>query len=159
MINNPVHETARVWTRGNHTARAIQTSCAKLARLLGIVGMVLVAAGMLLLAQSALAGGFTFSRGFNEPGNILIADQFNNRIIEVSIFTRQIVWQYPGPNTNVADQLTGPNSAELLENGHILIADQGNNRAIEVSRAHVILRTFSAGNTANIVAFASRLAD
>ncbi|SPE49970.1 exported hypothetical protein [Verrucomicrobia bacterium] len=88
--------------------------------------------------------------------HVLITDQANNRIIEVTLGKR-IVWQYPGSNTNASDQLSSPNSAELLENGHILISDQGNNRAIEVSRGDVILKTFTAGGTANIVAFASRL--
>ena len=88
--------------------------------------------------------------------DVLITDQANNRIIEVNM-ARKIVWQYPGSNTNEADQLNGPNSAELLENGHILIADQGNNRAIEVTRGDEIVKTFTAGGTVNIVAFASRL--
>lgn len=88
--------------------------------------------------------------------DVLITDQANNRIIEVSM-AKKIVWQYPGSNTNDTDQLVGPNSAELLENGHILIADQGNNRAIEVTRKDQIVRAFSAGGTANTVAFASRL--
>jgi hypothetical protein len=88
--------------------------------------------------------------------HVLITDQANNRIIEVNL-AKKIVWQYPGSNTNDADQLNGPNSAELLDNGHILIADQGNNRAIEVTRGDKIVRTFTAGGTANIVAFASRL--
>ena len=88
--------------------------------------------------------------------HVLITDQANNRIIEVNM-AKKIVWQYPGSNTNDADQLNGPNSAELLENGHILIADQGNNRAIEVTRGDKIVKTFTAGGTANIVAFASRL--
>ena len=88
--------------------------------------------------------------------DILITDQANNRIIEVNM-KKKIVWQYPGSNTNAADQLNGPNSAELLENGRILIADQGNNRAIEVTRGDEIVRTFTAGGTVNIVAFASRL--
>ena len=88
--------------------------------------------------------------------HVLITDQANNRIIEVNL-KKQIVWQYPGSNTNDADQLDGPNSAELLANGHILIADQGNNRAIEVTRGDQIVETFSAGGTANTVAFASRL--
>jgi len=88
--------------------------------------------------------------------HVLITDQANNRIIEVNL-AKKIVWQYPGSNTNEADQLNGPNSAELLENGHILIADQGNNRAIEVTRGDTIVRTFTAGGTVNIVAFASRL--
>jgi hypothetical protein len=88
--------------------------------------------------------------------HVLITDQANNRIIEVNL-RKKIVWQYPGSNTNESDQLNGPNSAELLENGHILISDQGNNRAIEVTRGDQIVRTFTAGGTANIVAFASRL--
>jgi hypothetical protein len=88
--------------------------------------------------------------------HVLITDQANNRIIEVNL-KKKIVWQYPGSNTNDADQLSGPNSAELLENGHILIADQGNNRAIEVTRGDQIVKTFTAGDTVNIVAFASRL--
>jgi hypothetical protein len=88
--------------------------------------------------------------------DVLITDQANNRIIEVNL-RKKIVWQYPGSNTNMADQLSGPNSAELLENGNILIADQGNNRAIEVTRADEIVKTLTAGGTVSIVAFASRL--
>jgi hypothetical protein len=88
--------------------------------------------------------------------HVLITDQANNRIIEVTL-AKKIVWQYPGSNTDPADQLNGPNSAELLEKGHILIADQGNSRAIEVTRGGEIVRTFTAGGTVNTVAFASRL--
>ena len=88
--------------------------------------------------------------------HVLITDQGNNRIIEVNL-RKQIVWQYPGSNMNPADQLNSPNSAELLENGNILITDENNNRAIEVTRDDRIHRTFTAGGTANIVAFASRL--
>jgi hypothetical protein len=88
--------------------------------------------------------------------HVLITDQANNRIIEVNLH-KQIVWQYPGSNTNDSDQLNGPNSAELLENGHILIADQGNSRAIEVTRGDQIVNTLSAGGTVDTLAFASRL--
>jgi hypothetical protein len=88
--------------------------------------------------------------------HVLITDQGNNRIIEVNL-RKQIVWQYPGPNTNAADQLNSPNSAELLENGHILIADENNNRAIEVTRAHQVVKSFSFHTQVGAVAFASRL--
>ncbi|MDE0853775.1 MAG: hypothetical protein OSA97_05070, partial [Nevskia sp.] len=44
------------------------------ARLAACVG---AAACLLSLATAAAAGGF------NTPGNILIADQFNNRVIEI----------------------------------------------------------------------------
>lgn len=88
--------------------------------------------------------------------HVLITDQGNNRIIEVNL-RKQIVWQYPGSNTNSGDQLNSPNSAELLENGHVLIADENNNRAIEVTHADVVVRTFTASGTLGACAFASRL--
>lgn len=90
--------------------------------------------------------------------HVLITDQGNNRIIEVNL-RKQIVWQYPGSNTNDADQLNSPNSAELLENGHILIADENNNRAIEVTRGDVIVNTYTATGTLGACAFASRLSN
>jgi hypothetical protein len=88
--------------------------------------------------------------------HVLITDQGNNRIIEVNL-AKKIVWQYPGSNTNAADQLNSPNSAELLENGRILIADENNSRVIEVTRHDQIVRTFTASGTLGPVAFASRL--
>jgi hypothetical protein len=91
------------------------------------------------------------------PNNhVLITDQGNNRIIEVTLF-KKIVWQYPGSNSNPSDQLDSPNSAELLENGHILISDENNSRALEVTRGDMIVKTFTAGGTVNTLAFASRL--
>ncbi len=90
--------------------------------------------------------------------HVLITDQGNNRIIEVNL-RKEIVWQYPGSNTNPADQLNSPNSAELLDNGHILISDENNNRAIEVTRDDQIVKTFTAGGTVGPVAFSSRLAN
>jgi hypothetical protein len=88
--------------------------------------------------------------------HVLITDQGNNRIIEVNL-DKQIVWQYPGGNTNDADQLNSPNSAELLKNGHILIADENNSRVIEVTRDDQTVATYTAGGTLGTVAFASRL--
>lgn len=89
---------------------------------------------------------------------ILIADQANQRVIEVTL-GKKIVWQYG--QTGVAgagpDQLSDPNSAELLDNGDVLIADEGNNRAIEVDRKGRIVVAFTGHGTFNGVAFASRL--
>jgi len=90
--------------------------------------------------------------------HVLITDQGNNRIIEVNM-RKEIVWQYPGSNTNPADLLNSPNSAELLDNGHILISDENNNRAIEVTRDDQIVKMFTAGGTVGAVAFSSRLAN
>jgi PQQ-like domain len=91
--------------------------------------------------------------------HVLITDQGNQRIIDVSIASHRIVWQYgtTGVNGNGPDELNSPNSAELLENGHILISDENNNRAIEVDRHKHIIATFSAGGTVSGVAFSSRL--
>jgi hypothetical protein len=68
--------------------------------------------------------------------HVLITDQANERIIEVDVATKQIVWQYgtTGVTGNGDNQLNNPNCAELLANGHILICDENNNRAIEVKR-------------------------
>jgi hypothetical protein len=92
-------------------------------------------------------------------GDVLITDQGNNRVIEVTK-AKGIAWQYPVSTTPAADQLNNPNSAELLANGHILIADENNNRAIEVTRDHKIVATFEGKVGTEIisgVAFASRL--
>jgi len=91
---------------------------------------------------------------------VLITDQANERIIEVSL-EKKILWQYgqTGVSGIGFNQLNNPNSAELLANGHILISDENNNRAIEVDRAHHIIATFTADGSASGVAFASRLND
>src|SRR4030088_2182556 len=62
--------------------------------------------------------------GFNEPGNILISDQFNNRALEVNR-NKQTVWSFgsnnpslcnPGPGT-----IIGLNDAERLGDGFTLL--------------------------------------
>ncbi len=94
-------------------------------------------------------------------GDVLITDQGNARVIEVTP-DHKIVWQYGQTGVTGAgpDQLNNPNSAELLNNGHVLIADENNNRVIEVTRDHRIVWQY--GNPAdtsilNGAAFASRL--
>ena len=66
--------------------------------------------------------------GFNRSGNILISDQFNNRVIEVGA-DKQIVFQFgsndptlcnPGPGAIIA-----PNDAERLAGGRTLIPGTG----------------------------------
>ena len=90
-------------------------------------------------------------------GDVLITDQGNQRVIEVTRH-KKIVWQYgTGATGSGFNELSNPNSAELLTNGHVLISDENNDRAIEVNKAHQIVATFSAGVTVSGVAFASRL--
>src|SRR5260370_23052519 len=51
---------------------------------------------------------------FNHRGNILITDQFNNRVIEIDP-AGKIVWHFGnGPNDFSANSLVGTNSAEPL---------------------------------------------
>ena len=105
--------------------------------------------------QAAFLSGFPGHPGFH----VIIADQGNQRIILVRLLTGQIDWQYgtTGIVGNGPNQLSSPNSAELLENGHILIADENNNRVIEITPAGAIVATFTAGGTLGAAAFASRL--
>jgi hypothetical protein len=52
--------------------------------------------------------------GFNQPGNILITDQFNNRVIEISP-SGSIVWQFGnGPGDTSANAIAGTNDAERI---------------------------------------------
>jgi hypothetical protein len=102
-----------------------------------------------------------FLSGFpRHPGfHVMITDQANERVIVVNLFTKAVDWQYgtTGVVGNSPNQLSNPNSAELLENGHILIADENNNRVIEVNVDKHIVRTFTGSGTVNGAAFASRL--
>ncbi len=61
-----------------------------------------------------------------ENGNILIADEANNRAIEVNL-GMQIVKQFTAGGT-----LNGVAFASRLPNGNTLITDAGNNRIVEV---------------------------
>jgi hypothetical protein len=100
--------------------------------------------------------------------HVLITDQANERIIEVDVATKGIVWQYgtTGVSGNGPNQLNNPNCAELLENGHVLICDENNNRAFEVEPTPPlggnIVWQYGSGDPNNNepvsgVAFASRL--
>jgi hypothetical protein len=62
---------------------------------------------------------------FNRAGNVLIADQFNNRVIEVST-TGTIVWTFgSGSATAGPTAIVAPNDAERIPNGRTLIAGTG----------------------------------
>jgi hypothetical protein len=70
----------------------------------------LVTMGVILCTGAiANAGG-----EFNSPGNILITDQFNNRVIEIDQ-TGKIVWHFGnGPNDVSANSIVGTNDAERV---------------------------------------------
>jgi hypothetical protein len=76
-------------------------------------------AAAILSAGIVLATGTTLRADehheFNEKGNIVIADQFNNRVVEIDPETHKVVWQFgdgadkPGPNS-----IVGTNDAERV---------------------------------------------
>ena len=68
----------------------------------------------LLTAASALSAQAQGS-GFNTPGNVLISDQFNNRLIEVNPDTNEVVWTF-GDGSSVAGptSVVGVNDAQRI---------------------------------------------
>jgi len=75
-------------------------------------------------ASAALAAGGT-EGGFNQPGNVLIADQFNNRVVELDGLN-DIVWHFGnGPNDVSATSIVGTNDAQRVPGGLTLMAGTG----------------------------------
>src|ERR1700730_7823209 len=74
---------------------------------------ILLAGSVAVLSVSAPAQ--SINPKFNRPGNLLIADQFNNRVVEGDPSTNGVVWQFgdgsvtPGPHSVV-----GTNDAERI---------------------------------------------
>lgn len=80
--------------------------------------------GVMALASIASADNARLSREFNERGNITIADQFNNRVIEVDP-SGNIVWSFGrGPNDFSAKSIIGCNDAQRVGN-YTLMAGTG----------------------------------
>src|SRR5258708_33456272 len=95
----------------------------------------LITMGLLIAIVGSSCGGSTQSSQsippkdhFNAPGNILISDQCNNRVVEVTP-DGHIVWTFgsgnptlcnPGPGANI-----GLNDAERLSGGLTLLAGSG----------------------------------
>jgi len=80
----------------------------------------LVAAGVactpFIVAVSASAGTGRLADEYNDPGNIVIADQFNNRVVEIDR-GHHVVWQF-GDGSYVAGphSVVGPNDVERVGN-------------------------------------------
>jgi hypothetical protein len=75
---------------------------------------VLITIGIMVLANTVSADNPRLNREFNEPGNTLIADQFNNRVIEVDK-SGNIVWSFGrGPNDFSARSVIGVNDAQRV---------------------------------------------
>lgn len=108
----------------NRRLRVI-TSVMALVALVALVTGVVAAWQLVRNPQHAQAS----SGGFNTPGNLLISDQFNNRVIEVDPNTRQIVWQFGSGNGLLcnpgAGAIIGLNDAERLSGGLTLLPGTG----------------------------------
>ena len=94
---------------------------------------------------------------FNHRGNLLITDQFNNRAVEISRATHQVVWSFGSNNPALCNPgpgaIIGLNDAERLSRGYTLLAGTGipagasaampngcvDNRVIVVSRGGAIV--------------------
>ena len=65
------------------------------------------------------------TESFNRAGNILIADQFNNRVIEIEAKSGEIVWHFGlGPNDLSDESIIGVNDAQRV-GGLTLMAGTG----------------------------------
>ncbi len=68
-------------------------------------------------------------QGFNTPGNVLVSDQFNNRIVEINPQTMRIVWSFGSNNPSLCNPgpgaIIGSNWAERLAAGLTVIAGTG----------------------------------
>jgi hypothetical protein len=85
-----------------------------------VLGVAVAGSVVSFVAPAAAASGALGPRTsaepseFNDPGNILIADQFNNRVIEMDKAGR-IVWQFgKGPNDFSAQSIIGTNDAQRV---------------------------------------------
>jgi hypothetical protein len=75
------------------------------------IATLLIAIGLTLSFGTPLTGQ---SPKFNQPGNILITDQFNNRVIEIDP-AGDIVWQFGlGPGNTTPSSMIGTNDAERV---------------------------------------------
>jgi hypothetical protein len=101
---------------------------------------------------------------FNHPGDLLITDQFNNRVVEIDPLTKQIVWSFGSGNSQLCNPGPGaiiaPNDAERIADGLTLISGTGvapgtpglapcaDNRVIVVNQAGAIVWQYGrAGQT------------
>ena len=104
MLLTGVHRQQR-----NNTKEVMHTNS-----ILRSLRSIALAGGAALLACQAFAGGFTLNPNFNRAGNILISDQFNNRVIEADS-SGNIIWQFGvGPNDFTATSPIGVNDAQRV---------------------------------------------
>ncbi|HYB03806.1 MAG TPA: PQQ-binding-like beta-propeller repeat protein, partial [Nitrososphaerales archaeon] len=134
------------------------------ATLLGFGSLLVLSAFLAISVTVSTAASAPPSSGFNQAGNVLITDQFNNRVIEINPVTKHIVWSFGSGNPNLCNPgpgaIIGSNDAERVGNGITLMAGTGipagvpgttacvDNRVIAVNRAGQIVWQYGqAGKT------------
>lgn len=128
----------------------------RITSLLGLTLVLLVLASASLYSVIPVSGtASSHKSGFNHAGNILITDQFNNRIIEVDPATKSIVWSFgsgngmlcnPGPHS-----IIGSNDAERLAGGLTLMVGTGIPDGIPNTTACVDNRVIVVNHSGDIV--------
>ena len=121
MSNNYLIPLARALARGNHIGPRGQINTHRThnwkpfaSRLAGVFCAVVAMAGGLWYPNTVQAQSSRLSRDFNKRGNILISDQFNNRVIEVSP-AGNILWSFGlGPNDFSPRSIIGVNDAQRV---------------------------------------------
>ena len=103
MINRP--------TPSLPASSPLNTSLRMRYRSVACLGLtLLLSIGIVLCA----AGTARADDAFNRPGNILITDQFNNRVIEINP-AGKIIWHFGnGPSDTSANSIVGTNDAERV---------------------------------------------
>ncbi len=101
------------------------------ARILVIVTTIVFLLTGLAISLFSSTAHYAFASGggdFNQPGNVLITDQFNNRVIEVDR-NKHIVWSFGSGNPSLCNPgpgaIIGTNGAERLADGFTVIAGTG----------------------------------
>ena len=94
-----------------------------------IVAFTLILSALTIAVPANVLASTDSSAGmFNHNGNVLITDQFNNRVIEVDS-SGNIVWSFGSNNPSLCNPgpgaIIGTNDAERISNGLTLIAGTG----------------------------------
>ncbi len=138
--------------------RSLQTAIGKplaTATLIAFGSLLVLSAFFALSVTVSTAATSMPSAGFNHPGNVLITDQFNNRVIEVNPLTKQIVWSFGSGNPNLCNPgpgaIIGANDAERVGNGITLMSGTGIPAGVAGTTACVDNRVIAVNQAGQIV--------
>ncbi len=75
----------------------------------------IIFSGAMVAVVLSLTGVATAGDYYNKKGNILIADQFNNRVLEVNPQTNEIIWSFgDGSSTAGPSSVVAPNDFQRV---------------------------------------------